>query len=200
MTTVISDNQIRQSKRTVQPTSEPVSLAELKEQLRIEPDFTLDDALLTAYISAARESIEDYCNRPFTDGGYLLEYYGFPVDNSYTGMTGMFRLPFKNILSIDDLSYIDENGAPMSIDSLDYSFNGVRGIIYTDDDWPTDDSGKGVIISLSLVEDAPDAIKQAIKMRAADYYEHREEQDLNKLNLNRAVKALADPYRVAMGV
>lgn len=41
---------------------EPVSLAEAKQQLRVE--FDADDALISGYITAAREICESFLNQP----------------------------------------------------------------------------------------------------------------------------------------
>ena len=50
----------------VPPLDEPITLNEAKEQLRIEPGFTLDDDYIGALISSARERCESYCNQFFT--------------------------------------------------------------------------------------------------------------------------------------
>lgn len=44
------------------PTTEPVTLAEAKTQLRVE--FDEDDALISGYITAAREWAEGFLNVP----------------------------------------------------------------------------------------------------------------------------------------
>ena len=49
--------------RTVDPTSEPVTLAECKTWLRV--DIADDDALLSALVTAARDAHELYCNRAY---------------------------------------------------------------------------------------------------------------------------------------
>lgn len=45
-----------------EPWLEPVSLAEAKAQLRVE--FDADDALISGYITAAREICESFLNQP----------------------------------------------------------------------------------------------------------------------------------------
>jgi len=50
---------------TVPASFEPVTLAEAKAQLRIEDGFTLDDDYIQGLISAARDRVEQYCNRFF---------------------------------------------------------------------------------------------------------------------------------------
>ena len=57
------------------PTTEPVTLEEAKEQLRIEAGFTADDDYINALISAARDRCESYCNQFFTaqDIAYLYD-------------------------------------------------------------------------------------------------------------------------------
>lgn len=50
-----------------------LTLKEIKEQCRIEPDFTLEDTLLTAYGGAAENALLRVCNRTYDD---LLENFG----------------------------------------------------------------------------------------------------------------------------
>lgn len=157
--------------------------------------------MLTSYIVAARESLEQYCNRPFADGSYLMEYDALPADNQYTSHAGFFRLPFTNISSVDSIGYINKDGVDTTIDGADYAFNPARGIIYASDTWPDDGSGKGVIVTVSVTADVPNSIVQAIKLRASDMYEHRTEQIVGKsFDQNKALVALANPYRASMGV
>ncbi|MGH9505048.1 MAG: head-tail connector protein [Terriglobales bacterium] len=59
-----------------QPTSEPVSLDEAKNFLRV--DITDDDDFISLMITAARESCEAFCNRSFATKGYLQTLDAFP--------------------------------------------------------------------------------------------------------------------------
>jgi len=63
--------------RAIEPTSEPVTLAEVKLHIRI--DNANDDALLTNLIAAARAWAESYCDRTFCFTQWTLRtdsFYG----------------------------------------------------------------------------------------------------------------------------
>lgn len=44
-----------------------LTLDKIKQQLRIEPDFTMEDSLLTSYGEAAEETLLNYLNRQYQD-------------------------------------------------------------------------------------------------------------------------------------
>jgi len=50
-----------------------LTLDEIKDQCRIEHDFTLEDTLLTAYGGASENTLLRICNRSYSD---LLENFG----------------------------------------------------------------------------------------------------------------------------
>jgi hypothetical protein len=58
------------------PTSEPVTLAQAKNFLRVTVGD--DDALISVLIMAARESCENFCSRSFAIKGYLQTLDSFP--------------------------------------------------------------------------------------------------------------------------
>jgi hypothetical protein len=73
------------SKITVQPTTEPITLSEVKSALRITT--TSEDALITQYIKDARVYAENYTGRKFitqTLVGYVDNFIG-TRDNWFTG-------------------------------------------------------------------------------------------------------------------
>ena len=55
-----------------------LTLDEIKRQLRIEQDFTLEDVLLTRYGNSAEQTIFRTCRRDYDD--FLSEYGGIPDD------------------------------------------------------------------------------------------------------------------------
>jgi uncharacterized phiE125 gp8 family phage protein len=60
------------------PAVEPVSLAEAKAHCRV--DTNDDDALISAYITAAREWCESYCDETFVHTQYRMTLDSFPVE------------------------------------------------------------------------------------------------------------------------
>lgn len=68
----------RSLKRVSGPAVEPVTLAEAKEQCRV--DATADDSYLTALIVAAREYVEDYLDRTLVHTNWRMRLDGFPAE------------------------------------------------------------------------------------------------------------------------
>jgi len=176
--------------KTLAPVVEPVTLAEAKEQLRIEASFLLDDAYISALISAARDRAENYCNRFFTEAQATIVYYeGFP---------SVFRLPYPDLISVDAISYVDFENQEQTI--IGYTFDSETQIITPTDDWPTNAKTIKVDISTGTPVEF-EGVKQAILMWIADLYELRVENVVGgSLSMNKAVEMMLYPYRVELGI
>jgi len=97
--------------QTSAPTAEPVSLAMAKAHLRV--DFTDDDALITAYITAARQLIEDWC-------GICLvrQSWAYSFQQWYRWEIRIPRgFPLR---SVDSIQYYDVNDALQTVDTSVY--------------------------------------------------------------------------------
>lgn len=70
--------QYRSLTKAVEPSVEPVSLAEAKSHLRV--DITTDDAYIAALITAAREYCETYLDETLLHTQYVMRLDGFPVE------------------------------------------------------------------------------------------------------------------------
>jgi uncharacterized phiE125 gp8 family phage protein len=119
------------------PDVEPVTLDQVKQHLRIAPEFADDDALLIAYISAAREYVESYTRRCFLTSQWQLSLDHFPqsfqmpstVNPSmrrdwpyYSGLWNQctIALPKPYCVSVDSITYLDGNGAQQTLDPSAY--------------------------------------------------------------------------------
>lgn len=98
--------------RTIPPAEEPVTLAVVKTHLRIDHDA--EDALITAWIAAARRLTEDYCHQFWVEQAVTLTYGCFP------GADCPLRVPFQPVVSVDGISYLDSNGDAATLDAADY--------------------------------------------------------------------------------
>lgn len=99
-------------KITTEPTSEPLSLTEAKAHLYV--DSTDHDTLISALITAVRQSVESFtwralCNQQQT------KYF------DYTEASQAFLLITKGpVVSIDSVKYVDSTGALQTLSTDDY--------------------------------------------------------------------------------
>ena len=115
----------------IEPASEPVSLADAKQYLRLDSGFTDDDTLITSLIQAARRWAEVYTRRRFIYQTVRLEMDFFPgyIDGRVVGgashyaavfasganavLAGLryaIQLPFPPVQRIVAFTYTDQNG------------------------------------------------------------------------------------------
>jgi len=120
---------------TIPPVVEPVTLAMAKLHLRV--DFSDDDLLITALISAAREWCEVYCKRAFFSQTIVLSLDAFPLFFSNSGtippsqMRGYpyyssywdplcIRLPRPSAVAVSSITYRDLTNTIQTLDPSTY--------------------------------------------------------------------------------
>jgi len=175
-------------------TVEPVTLAEAKAHLRI--DNADSDTEISAMISAARDSIEQQCNRYWTRQVVAMTFSELPG-------SGPLIIPLPDIDSVDAVTYTDTAGDTQTLTGA--VFDTDRQTLRYSAGWPIGSDARVVLtvgpdLSASPPEYVPPAIKAAILMTVADLYEHRTAQMGVTLNENLAVSMLLTPYRVGWGV
>lgn len=180
--------------RLTQPSIEPVTVAEAMAHLRqIEDD---EESLVAAYVSAARERVENYCNRPFTQATFAILPDAMP-----TGDLAL-ALPFP-VTTIDSVTYRDSDGDEQTWDGANYSLDAVRGVMRPADTWP---DGSDLRVNVTAGDASsprvlPAPIRAAILLYTADLYEVRQAHVIGaSVAENPAAEMLMDPYRVRMGI
>lgn len=120
---------------TTPPSVEPVSLTLAKQQLRV--DFPDDDALITGYITAARQWAEVYTKRAFFTQSFQLSLDAFPLFMANNGtlppsqLRGWpyfssywdplaIRLPRPTCLSVDKITFRDLTNTIQTLDPATY--------------------------------------------------------------------------------
>ena len=160
---------------TVQPTTEPVSLAEAREQMRNE-ELSFDDDYVTALIKAARKYCENYCNRGFITQTWVenRNYFVEPL------------LLSKNpVQSVTSLKYYDIDDAQQTLATANYQVDilSQNAKIYEgiSAGFPSISSSVINPIEITYVvgygddaADVPEDIRHAIKMMISFLYENRE--------------------------
>jgi uncharacterized phiE125 gp8 family phage protein len=158
--------------RTVNPASEPVTLAEAKLHLR--QDTAADDALITSLITEAREWAEDFTNRAF-----ITQTWEMVTDVMPPWQVLLARPP---LVSVTEVRYIDSNGVSQIMPSADYQVeNGSQPFIAPawGKMWPAVRPGAAawrVIYQAgygAAAANVPEGIKLGIKQRIAQSYEAR---------------------------
>lgn len=175
----------------VAPTVEPVTLAEAKAQLRVELDFTFDDDHINSLISIARDRVEQYCNRFFTEKQITI---------LYTGSTPLLiDLQYPDLASVESVQYTDSDFVLQTIDDADYVVDvDQRRITFkTAPDSSIDYRVNATTGSPVEFEGA----KIGMLMMIADMYDLRTESIAGRtVNDNPAVLAAVYPYRFNLGI
>lgn len=175
--------------------TEPVTLAELKLQCRV--DTTDDDLLLGMFIAAARAKAENY-----TGTALITQTWEQTLDAFPPAQIELLRPPVATITSV---TYVDELGATQTLSSSLYTLDASTypGWLLPafNTEWPdTQDSANAVTIRyVSGGASAPDDVKAWILMTAAFMYTQREAMVLGGKIAEipaRFIDSLLDPYRV----
>lgn len=183
------------------PASEPVSVSEAKLHLRV--DGTDEDMLISGLITAARQHVEDYTQRALITQTWRLLLDEFPHSDT-------IHIPMPPLQTVNSITYYDATGALQNLPATDYhvdseSLQG-RVVLTQGKCWPaTQPRPNAVTIEFVVgygdATAVPQAIKHAILMLVAHWYEHREAVAIGTsgnvaTEVAFAVDALLTPYRV----
>jgi hypothetical protein len=167
-----------------------VSLEQAKQQLRIEPDFTDDDALITQMTASAEEWAKAYIGRPFA---YRLE-----VEMSAFG-TAPVEMSCLPVASLDRVEYVaNEEGEYATLGTDLYKFRQSFSLPNTYEltfkgELPAlpPDNNRAVRIIMNAA--CPEPVRSAILLRLSDLYERREDREVNEASA--ASTSLLRPYK-----
>ena len=158
-----------------QPAIEPVTLDEAKAHLRL--DSSNDDAMLETYISSARRAIEQRTRTRLMTQTVELVRDDFP----FCGAD--MSLEVGNVRSVDSVKYRDSEGDETTMPTDDYvAVVDVSPAVvrYAGSRWPdvSDDHPRSVRVRMTvgyaMTASVDRAIKNAVLMLTAHWYEHRE--------------------------
>lgn len=195
--------------------AEPVSLAEVKQHLRVDiPD---DDALILALISSARQMAETLTNRQLLSATWNLVLDAFPGPSLMSVPAGLsYSIPGHAILipkgpvqTVTSIVYQDMNFNLVTMPSEDY-------VVTSTDDLTRITPIFGQIWQPTLPQigavtvqfvagygdstQVPEGIKHWIKLRVDSLYNQRGEVAFARGRMDKLpyVDALLDPYRIAI--
>jgi len=120
------------------PLIEPITLAQMHAQCRVDASFTGDDSLFAIYGPAARQVAEKVTRRAFFNQTWQRTLDNFPIAGSfdYTSSPAdrwnaptygalwnrlAIDLPKGRALAINSIGYVDGNGNPQTLSASSYS-------------------------------------------------------------------------------
>jgi uncharacterized phiE125 gp8 family phage protein len=171
------------------PSVEPVSVTELKSQLRITN--STQDTMLLALTKAARQHVEDYLRYSIITATWELYLDEFPPSGE------CIWIQKSPVTSITFLKYINSDGVLTTlIENTDFvsDYNSLPACIYEayNQMWPIPRLIKNSVIVRFVAGYAnaaavPEQIKQAILMLASSLYENPSDEvtgtQVNQINL-----------------
>ena len=180
----------------VPPSAEPWSVAEAKDFLRVEHDD--DDAVIGALIAAARGHVEALTRRAL-----LLQRWRFVLDAwPARGRLNLRTGPLRSVIAA---RVFDAAGNADSIDVETFVVDAAADIVASPC-WALPLPGRlaaGIELDVELgygaaASDVPDALRHAIRMLVAHWYENRGLAALgaSAAMLPGGLGALIAPYRV----
>ncbi len=143
--------------------TEPVTLAEARLQCRIDSDDTSHDAILAAYITAAREYAEHYTGRALAPQTLEQALACFPADGE------VITLDMPPVTTVTSIKYTDTAGAEQTLAGSNYALatrsQTPRNVALTyGNTWPaTRDEPEAVrVVFVTGYDAVPKAVKSAL--------------------------------------
>lgn len=199
------------------PATEPVSIAEAKAHLRV--DFEDEDDLIGSLISAAREHVEQVCNRVIGAQTWCLSLDQFPLLDTFHTVTPYTRegslgngyyfsqcqieIPLAKVVNVTSITYVDGAGTTQTLSPSSYvadtASEPARIVPANGSPWPYPDSYVPGSIKVSFVaggDTCPASINQAILLLVGHWYANREAVSEKPMaNLPLAVDSLLSPHK-----
>lgn len=167
---------------TEEPEVEPIDLQDIGK-LHIKIDSSdLEDDLLSIYIQAAREIIEEKTGRSFITQSRRIKLDNFPT-------CGYIRLTHGPVQQLTAVKYFDANEVEQTLSSSEYwiDYDPPIPIIIVKNSWP-ETYCRPNAVTIEYVagygdnaEDVPAPLRSAILMRFAQLYENRQTTILGAL-------------------
>lgn len=190
----------------------PVSLAELKQHLRVNHDD--EDELIEALGNAATQYADGkdgWLGRALVPQTWELVLDEFPSTE--------ILIPLPPLISVISVAYDDGDGIEQTVSSADYTVDNTSEpgwvIPNSDFEWPTTLEAVNAVrvrfiagyeesddSPVDMASGVPQSIKSAIKLLVGTMYAHRESVivGVSAIEMPWATEALLRPYRVRLGM
>ena len=184
----------------IEPAIEPISLDEAKQHLRV--DSTDEDVLIQSLISAARLHLETLTNRVFISQSWTILRDAWPKSN-------VLELPIGPVSEVEEIRVLEGDDVTLIISPALYlvdTGNVPSRIAMRDfSGWPRPRQVlNGIEIDIvagygPAATDVPQALRHAILLLMAHWFEHREPIAMGSgaVMVPGGVDAIVSSYRVA---
>lgn len=188
------------------PADEPVTLAELKQFLRV--DISDDDALIASLGVAARRAVEQLSGRQLVTATWVLSLDSFPWPGGWQYLESptlfadphQIRMPKAPLVSVASVTYYDLSDTLQTLAATTYDVDARsdpgRVVLAMNKVWPVTRLKPGAVrvtftAGYGAAAAVPETYKTAIKMACNCWYENRgEAAEAAGLALPAAVQAL----------
>ena len=183
-------------KRTTAPLIDPITVAKVKEFLRIE--HSEEDSLLNGLILAATDTCEKYLERALITQTYTMYTNFYPYEKDYYQL---YYGPIQNIVSVTSYTYVDTTVTfPATKYYLADSEQNGKVVLDYSEVWDTNvlrpRNGVETIYVAGYgddPEDIPTGIREGMMHLIAYWYENRE---TGSVTIPTIVEALWGPYKL----
>lgn len=202
------------------PAETPVSVADLKNYLRIDVDD--DDALIESMIKAATKRIEAWIDQKLVTQSWLIYFNSLPSRARMAeewwdgvrettlaevqGQARFLRLPIGPIQSVVEFNTYADDNVKLTFSSTQYFVDtvGPQGAIglLMGGVWPTtvlrplNGVEIEVVAGFGTASQVPDDIREAVKITVAKLYENRGDfKDGETFTIPATAQVLLEPYR-----
>jgi uncharacterized phiE125 gp8 family phage protein len=156
-------------KTTTGVSSEPITLAEAKVQVRV--GGAAEDTLIQRLITTARDHVEKVCGQYFAQR---------TVEVHCDAFCDFARLEVLPVITVSGIDYIDGAGAPQVLDDSIYDLrsDGLEASIITKpgNTWPTIQRGSRIKVTADVgVAGAPPTVVHAMMLLIGAWYDNREQ-------------------------
>lgn len=175
----------------VKPAEEmPIALSEARIQCMLDADLKDEDSLIQSLIASAVDVCQRYTGRPLMS-----------QEMCYVGNFDACVELSPNLLSVESISYIDQNGDDQSLDTSQYyvDVSSIVGNVSPIGAWPavkSDHPQPVVITFLAGYKEVPDSIKQCIRLLVGHWFRNRDAMGSISDGLKYSVDSLLSCHRV----
>lgn len=174
-----------QMRLVMPPVAEPVTLEVARAHLRV--DHSDEDTLIAAYLTAAREQVEQATGR-------ALVTQTWEVQQDVACPVRPLVLPRPPVIEILSVTSVAPDGAEVAMTTADYRVS--SGLLSPATSWPVGSVRVQYRSGYGPPDAVPRALVAAILLGLGELYESREASTAKALTENPAFRRLTNLYRI----